>query len=120
MAIGITFLESHAPKPLNSIILFDRNGEKRLHYSKVHTCDFDEEKVLSSGADFYVADLNAGKWVSYDRKHLTKLKRREKFSYWNQIPSHAIQDITERVSRAYKLFFENLKRSLWSLGDCNI
>jgi len=46
------------------------------------------------------------------QKHLTKLKRQEKFSYWNQIPSHAIQDITERVSRAYKLFFENLKRSV--------
>ena len=46
------------------------------------------------------------------QKHLTKLKRREKFSYWNQIPSHAIQDITERVSRAYKLFFENLKRNV--------
>ena len=46
------------------------------------------------------------------QKHLTKLKRRGKFSYWNQIPSHAIQDITERVSRAYKLFFENLKRKV--------
>ncbi len=46
------------------------------------------------------------------QKHLNKLKHREKFSYWNQIPSHAIQDITERVSRAYKLFFENLKRKV--------
>ena len=46
------------------------------------------------------------------QKHLTKLKRLEKFSYWNQIPSHAIQDITERVSRAYKLFFGNLKRKV--------
>lgn len=46
------------------------------------------------------------------QKHLTKLKRKEKFSYWNLIPSHAIQDITERVSKAYKLFFENLKRKV--------
>ena len=46
------------------------------------------------------------------QKHLVKLKKHEKFSYWNQIPSHAIQDITERVSRAYKLFFENLKRNV--------
>ena len=46
------------------------------------------------------------------QKHLTKLKRQEKFSYWDKIPSHAIQDITERVSRAYKLFFENLKRNV--------
>lgn len=61
MAIGITFLERYDPKPLNSIILFDRNGEERLHYSKVHTCDFEDEKMLLSGKDFHVADLNVGK-----------------------------------------------------------
>ena len=60
MAIGITFLEKHEPKPLNSIILFDRYGKKRLHYSKVHTCDFDLEKMLSSGDDFYVSELDIG------------------------------------------------------------
>ena len=61
MAIGITFLERHDPKPLNSVILFDRNGKQRLHYSKVHTCDFDLEKMLSAGEDFYVADLDTGR-----------------------------------------------------------
>ena len=61
MAIAITFLESHDPKPLNSIILFDRNGEEVLHYSKVHICAFDLEKMLSSGEDFFVADLNIGR-----------------------------------------------------------
>lgn len=61
MAIGVTFLERHYPKPLNSVILFDRNGKQRLHYSKVHTCDFDLERMLSSGEDFYVADLNIGR-----------------------------------------------------------
>ncbi len=61
LAIGITFLEKNDPKPLNSILLFDRNGEERLHYSKVHTCAFDDEKVLSSGEDFYAADLDIGR-----------------------------------------------------------
>lgn len=60
MAVGITFLESHRPKPLNSMILFDRNGKKVLHYSKVHTCAFDMEKMLSGGEDFYVVDLEIG------------------------------------------------------------
>lgn len=75
MAIGITFLEKNRPKPLNSVILFDRNGEKVLHYSKVHTCDFDAEKVLSSGDDFYVADLDTqsgslkvGSMICFDRE----------------------------------------------------
>ena len=61
MAVSITFLEQHEPRPLNSIVLFDRNGAEILHYSKVHTCDFDEEKILSSGEEFYVADLDIGR-----------------------------------------------------------
>ena len=60
MAIGITFLERTDTKPLNSIILFDRSGREVLHYSKVHTCAFDLEKVLGAGNDFYAADLDFG------------------------------------------------------------
>ncbi len=47
LAIGITSLEQHSPTPLTSMILFDRNGKAVLHYFKVHTCDFDDEKALS-------------------------------------------------------------------------
>ena len=61
MAIGITFLEKTDPGPLNSIILFDRNGKEVLHYSKVHICAFDDEKVLEAGNDFYTADLDFGR-----------------------------------------------------------
>lgn len=61
MAIGITFLEKHDPKPLNSILLFDRTGNERLHYSKVHICAFADETVLSPGEDFYVTDLDIGR-----------------------------------------------------------
>ena len=61
MAIGITFLEIHNPKPLNSVIFFDRFGKEILHYSKVQICEFDLEKVLSGGDDFYVADLDFGR-----------------------------------------------------------
>ena len=75
MAIGITFLESHVPKPLNSIMLFDRNGKEILHYSKIHICAFDDEKMLSSGDDFYVADLDisrgnvkVGAMICFDRE----------------------------------------------------
>ena len=61
MAIGITFLEKHSPGPLNSLILFDKAGRKCLHYSKIHTCDFDLEKVLSPGEDFHVCELDLGR-----------------------------------------------------------
>ena len=75
MAIGITFLEKHDPKPLNSVLFFDRNGKEILHYSKLHTCAFDDEKVLSEGDDFYVADLEFeggsvkfGSMICFDRE----------------------------------------------------
>ena len=61
MAIGITFLEAFDPKPLNSVVFFDRRGNEILHYSKVHTCAFDDEAVLSAGEDFYTADLDFGR-----------------------------------------------------------
>ena len=75
MAVGITFLERHEPGPLNSLILFDRHGEERLHYSKIHTCAFDAEKVLSPGDGFRVADLDTdrgtvrvGAMICFDRE----------------------------------------------------
>lgn len=61
IAVGITFLEKHEPKPLNSFILFDRKGREILHYSKVHICAFSDEKVLASGEDLYAAKLDTGK-----------------------------------------------------------
>ncbi len=46
------------------------------------------------------------------QKHITKLKRRPKYSFWNIVGSQAIQDITERIDRAYKLFFRNRKSGI--------
>ena len=41
------------------------------------------------------------------QKHLTKLKKQ--YPEWSEVPSQAIQDITDRIDRAYRLFFSNLK-----------
>ncbi len=60
MAVGITFLEKHEPKPRNSLVLFDRFGRRRLHYAKVHICAFDQEQALDPGDDFFVTDLDVG------------------------------------------------------------
>ena len=46
------------------------------------------------------------------QKHLVKLKKRGKFSYIKEIGSQAVQDITDRIDRAYQLFFNNLKRKV--------
>jgi predicted amidohydrolase len=75
MAIGITFLEKSETKPHNSVIFFDRTGKEILHYSKVHTCAFDAEKVLSEGNDFFVSNLDfeggsvkIGSMICFDRE----------------------------------------------------
>ncbi|MDR1915978.1 MAG: transposase, partial [Synergistaceae bacterium] len=38
------------------------------------------------------------------KNHITKLKRTKRFGFWNNLGSQAIQDIAERIDRAYKLF----------------
>ena len=75
MAIGLTFLESHSPLPRNSLRLFDRKGRAVLHYSKVHTCDFDVERNLTRGEGFPTAELDTAKgsvrvggMICYDRE----------------------------------------------------
>ena len=75
MAIGITFLETHDPKPRNTLVLFDRHGREALKYSKVHTCDFSAESSLDSGDGFHVCDLDTaagivkvGAMICFDRE----------------------------------------------------
>ena len=48
------------------------------------------------------------------QKHLTKLKKLPKYSYWKKVPSQAIQDITDRIDKAYKLFYRNQKQGIKS------
>ncbi len=45
-------------------------------------------------------------------KHITKLKKREQYSYWSIVGSQAIQDIIQRIEKAYLLFFRNLKAGI--------
>lgn len=75
VSVGITLLEKYENGPRNTMILFDRHGEKKLTYAKVHTCDFGEEKYLTPGDDFYVTDLDTdcgtvrvGVMICYDRE----------------------------------------------------
>lgn len=45
-------------------------------------------------------------------KHITQLKKLPKYQHWNLVGSQAIQDIVQRIDKAYKLFFGNLKRKV--------
>ena len=57
------------------MVLFDRHGERKITYAKVHTCDFDVERNLAPGEDFYVTTLDThcgevkvGAMICYDRE----------------------------------------------------
>ena len=75
MAICVTLLEKCETGPKNALVLFDRHGEKRIHYAKVHTCDFDVERNLTPGEEFFVTELDTGAenvkvgtMICYDRE----------------------------------------------------
>ena len=53
-----------------------------------------------------------GKYLDKNKlqKHLVKLKKQKRFAYIREIGSQAVQDITDRIDRAYKLFWSNRKR----------
>jgi len=39
------------------------------------------------------------------QKHITKLKKRDRYKFWKKVPSQSIQDITVRIDNAYEKFF---------------
>lgn len=113
MAIGITFLETYEPLPRNSVALFDRHGELKYVYAKVHTCDFGEECRLTAGDDFYVVDLDiaqgmvkVGSMICYDREfpesaRILMLKGAEIILVPNACPME-INRISQLRGRAYE------------------
>ena len=50
--------------------------------------------------------------VSRLQLHITKLKKLEKYAFWKKLGSQSIQDIAQRIDRAYTLFFRNLKHGI--------
>ena len=113
MAIGITFLESYEPLPRNTLCLFDRFGNNVLTYAKVHTCNFDVERNLTPGDDFYVTDLDTkhgnvkiGAMICYDREfpesaRILMLKGAEIILVPNACPME-INRISQLRARAYE------------------
>ena len=113
LAIGITFLEKFKSNPRNTMVLFDRNGNRVLKYAKVHTCDFSVEKNLTPGEEFYVTDLDTaignvkvGGMICYDREfpescRILMLKGAEIVLVPNACPME-INRISQLRGRAYE------------------
>lgn len=122
MAIGITLLEKHEGGPRNSLVLFDRFGERKFTYAKVHTCDFDVERNLTPGEDFYVTALDTacgevkvGAMICFDREfpesaRILMLKGAELILVPNACPME-INRLSQLRARAY----ENMS----AIATCN-
>ena len=131
MAVGVTLLEAWEGGPRNTLLLFDRFGERKLTYAKVHTCDFDVERNLTPGEDFYVTDLDTargpvrvGAMICYDREfpesaRLLMLKGAELILTPNACPMEL-----NRLSQLRARAFENMLAVATcnypdSVPDCN-
>jgi predicted amidohydrolase len=75
IAIALTYLERGQFAPRNALSLIDARGEILFTYAKVHTCDFDAERALEDGKEFFVADLETragsvrvGAMICFDRE----------------------------------------------------
>lgn len=122
MAIGITLLEQCENAPRNSLVLFDRSGERKLVYAKVHTCDFDVEHNLTPGEDFYVTTLDTacgevkvGAMICYDREfpesaRILMLKGAELIFVPNACPME-INRLSQLRARAYE--------NMTAIATCN-
>ena len=74
LGIGLvaTALTKGKKSPQNSAFVIGKHGEKLMKYSKVHTCDFADERVLESGTEFRVCDFDGvkiGIMICYDREY---------------------------------------------------
>ena len=122
MAVGITLLEKYENAPRNSLVLFDRFGKKKFVYAKVHTCDFDVERNLTPGDDFYVTTLNTsigdvkvGAMICYDREfpesaRILMLKGAELILVPNACPME-INRLSQLRGRAYE--------NMTAIATCN-
>lgn len=122
MAVAVTLLERHEGGPRNSLVLFDRLGRRQFVYAKVHTCDFDVERNLNPGEDFYVAELdtaqgpvNVGAMICYDREfpesaRILMLKGAELILVPNACPME-INRLAQLRGRAYE--------NMTAIATCN-
>ena len=95
-----------------SFKLYNSKKNKKL-YSLIDTAGLIYNHLIALHKRYYrmyKKHLNVYKLM----KHITKLKRTKRFTYWNNLGSQAIQDIAERIDRGYKLFFRNRRNGIKS------
>lgn len=122
MAIAVSFLEQWGDHPRDSLTLFDRHGRRQFVYAKVHTCDFDVEREMTPGEEFFVTGLDTaagpvqvGAMICYDREfpesaRLLMLQGAEVILVSNACPME-INRLSQLRGRAYE--------NMLAIATCN-
>lgn len=72
IGVVLTSFTKGKTQPQNSAFVINKTGEILMKYSKVHTCDFADEKTVESGTEFKVCDfegIQLGIMICYDREY---------------------------------------------------
>ena len=72
IGVVLTAFAKGNKQPQNSVFVINKSGKILMKYSKVHTCDFADERNVESGKEFKVCDfegIQLGIMICYDREY---------------------------------------------------
>ncbi len=72
IGVVLTAFTKGNKQPQNSAFVIDKSGNILMKYSKVHTCDFTDERTVEAGKEFKVCDfegIQLGIMICYDREY---------------------------------------------------
>lgn len=72
IGVVLTAFTKGNKQPQNSAFVINKSGNILMKYSKVHTCDFADERNVESGKEFKVCDfegIQLGVMICYDREY---------------------------------------------------
>ena len=72
IGVVLTSFTKGKEQPQNTAFVINKSGEILMKYSKVHTCDFADEKGVEAGTEFKVCDFDGikiGIMICYDREY---------------------------------------------------
>ena len=72
LGVVLTSFTKGGNAPQNSAFVINKSGQILMKYTKVHTCDFADEKTVEPGTEFKVCDcdgIKLGIMICYDREY---------------------------------------------------
>ena len=87
--------------------MYSNHGNRELHKTIDSHAQVWNHFVALCRRYYAIYDKYPGKKVLM--RHLTKLKRLSRFAHWNLLPSQSLQDVVDRLDKAYTKMFADHK-----------